>query len=64
MMMMTTMRGGRSHHPSCTGLRLIQLSTLYHVPVFNKDALELNTRRFRRYDGYNQREEVYDKQHE
>ena len=58
------MRRRRSHHPNCNSLRLIQISTPYHTPVFNKDALELNTRRFRRYDGYNQREEVYDKQHE
>jgi len=55
---------GESHHPNCNSLRLIQISTLYHVPVFNKGVLELNTSRFRRYDGYNQREEVYDKQHE
>ena len=44
---------GESHHPNCNSLRLIQISTLYHVPVFNKGVLELNTSRFRRYNEYN-----------
>ncbi len=44
---------GESHHPNCTSLRLIQISTLYHTPVFNKGVLELNTSRFRRYNEYN-----------